>query len=98
VLHLEANRLLAWRTVSRGMVRNGGSVIFRPDGPRGTEIAIRLWYRPPAGLIGHGVAKLLGVDPKHEIDEDLLRFKSLLEQGSATGRGPRVTRDEIRPA
>jgi uncharacterized membrane protein len=98
VLHLEANRLLAWRTVSRGMVRNGGSVIFRPDGPRGTEIAIRLWYRPPAGLIGHGVAKLFGVDPKHEIDEDLLRFKSLLEQGSATGRGPRVTRDEIRPA
>jgi hypothetical protein len=38
-------------------------------------------YNPPAGAIGHGVAKLFGVDPKHELDADLLRLKTYLESG-----------------
>jgi len=38
-------------------------------------------YGPPAGVLGHGFAKLLGVDPKTELDEDLMRLKSFLETG-----------------
>lgn len=38
-------------------------------------------YNPPAGVLGHAVAELFGVDPKHEMDDDLLRMKSLIETG-----------------
>jgi uncharacterized membrane protein len=93
----EPNRLIAWRSLPGALVPNQGSVSFHPDDQGGTEISVRLAYRPPAGLLGHALARLVGLDPKHEMDEDLLRFKSLLEQGSATGRGAQVTRDEVRP-
>ena len=39
---------------------------------------------PPAGVIGHAVAKALGSDPRSRMDDDLMRFKSLIE----TGRPP----------
>jgi hypothetical protein len=29
-----------------------------------------------AGSVGHGIAKLLGSDPRKQMDDDLLRFKS----------------------
>jgi uncharacterized membrane protein len=40
-------------------------------------------YSPPAGVLGHVVAKLFGADPKTELDEDLLRMKTFLETGKA---------------
>jgi uncharacterized membrane protein len=95
VTRLEPNRLLAWRSRPGSSVRNRGVVRFRSDGHRGTEVSVQLSYRPPAGMLGHGVARLLGADPKHQMDDDLLRFKSLVEQGAATGRGARVFREEI---
>ena len=33
-----------------------------------------------AGAIGHAVASLFGADPKTEMDEDLLRMKTLIER------------------
>ena len=95
VTRLEPNRLLAWRSRPGSAVRNRGVVRFRTDGHRGTEVAVQMSYRPPAGMLGHGVARLLGADPKHQMDDDLLRFKSLVEQGAATGRGSRVFREEL---
>ena len=38
-------------------------------------------YNPPAGWRGHGIAKAFGVDPKHSMDEDLVRMKTLIETG-----------------
>jgi len=35
------------------------------------------------------------VRPKRQIDDDLVRFKSLMEVGKATGRKEKVTRDEL---
>lgn len=96
VTRLEPNRLLAWRSRPGSAVHNRGVVRFRQDGHRGTEVTVQLAYGPPAGMLGHGVARLLGADPKHQMDDDLLRFKSLIEQGAATGRGERVYREEIR--
>ena len=37
------------------------------------------------------VAALLGADPKRQLDDDLLRLKSLLERGKASGHEERVT-------
>lgn len=40
---------------------------------------IAMSYNPPAGALGHVVAKLFGADPKSELDEDMMRLKSTLE-------------------
>ena len=40
-------------------------------------------YAPPAGVLGHAVARLFGADPKSELDEDLMRLKNTLETGKA---------------
>ena len=38
-------------------------------------------YWPPAGVFGHSIARMLGWDPKHRMDDDLVRMKALLESG-----------------
>jgi uncharacterized membrane protein len=62
-----------------------------------TRLQVRIAYHPPAGALGHAIARLFGRDPKHQLDDDLLRFKSLLENGKARGRGRQVSRQEIAP-
>jgi hypothetical protein len=42
------------------------------------------------------VARLLGADPKRQMDDDLVRLKSLLERGKATGRAGPVTLEELK--
>lgn len=75
------NEMIAWRSLEGSMVDNAGYVLFEPlDGNR-TEVTVRLNYNPPAGPIGHAVAKVFGADPKSEMDQDLMRMKSLLETG-----------------
>jgi YHS domain-containing protein len=41
------------------------------------------------------VAALLGQDPKRALDDDLVRLKSLLEEGRTRAHGQRVTRDDL---
>jgi uncharacterized membrane protein len=52
-------------------------------------------YTPIGGVIGHGVATLLGADPKRAMDDDLVRFKSLFEHGKTTARAGTVRREEL---
>jgi uncharacterized membrane protein len=47
-------------------------------------------YNPPGGAVGHAIARLLGRDPKQEMDDDLMRMKAFIE----TQRPPR---DAARP-
>jgi uncharacterized membrane protein len=76
------NELIGWRTLDRADVISAGSVRFQTAGPdRGTEVRLRLQYEPPGGKIGAAVAWMLGENPNHTIQEDLRRFKSLLETG-----------------
>ncbi|WP_246137534.1 MULTISPECIES: SRPBCC family protein [Myxococcus] len=88
------NKLLAWKSVQGTSVENAGVIHFEPTPKGGTRVDIRLAYNPPAGAIGHAFARLLGVDPKRQMDDDLLRLKSLLERGKATGRET-VTRESL---
>jgi uncharacterized membrane protein len=39
-------------------------------------------YTPPAGAVGHGLATLLGSDPKSQMDDDLARMKAFIERGA----------------
>jgi uncharacterized membrane protein len=91
----EPDRSLAWRTVDSAVIAHSGRVQFQDNGDGTTRIDIRMQYTPPAGSIGHAVASLLGFDPKRAIDEDLVRLKSLLEEGRTRAGGERVTRQEL---
>ena len=74
------NELIAWRTVENSDVDHAGSVRFEAT-RRGTRVKVTTEYRPPAGKVGVGLAKLFGQEPGQMIESDLRRFKQLMEAG-----------------
>lgn len=90
------NQVIAWRSVPGALVRNAGIIRFQwRDGA--TSVHILLSYNPPGGAIGHAVAALFGKDPKHALDDDLVRLKSLLETGKTTAHGESVRKEDVLP-
>jgi uncharacterized membrane protein len=77
------NQLIGWRTLPGAPVAHAGIVRFDPEIEARTRVHIRMSYNPPAGWIGHGIATAFGVDPKHSMDDDLARMKTLIETGHA---------------
>jgi uncharacterized membrane protein len=98
VTHLVPGEHVAWTSTEGASVRNRGDARFEslPDGR--TRMTIRIAYQPPLGDIGHAVARLLGSDPKHGLADDLVRFKSLIERGKATGRNGVFLRERLDPS
>ena len=90
------NALIAWRSLPGGAVDNAGAVNFKPATQgRGTEVMVEISYLPPGGKPGAAVARLLGEDPKRQLDDDLRHFKQQMEagerptiEGQPSGRGP----------
>jgi uncharacterized membrane protein len=76
------NELLAWKSVEGAGVENAGLVRFDRNEDGTTRVQVRLSYNPPAGALGDAAAALFGSDPKREMDEDLMRMKSLIETGN----------------
>ena len=76
---------LAWRSEPGAEIPQSGSIQFEPH-RGGTHVTVRMSYTPPAGVIGHGLATLLGADPKARMDEDLARMKAFIERGAAPSR------------
>ena len=85
---------IAWRSVQGSEIENSGSVRFKPaPGARGTEVRVQLQYSPPAGALGRTIARLFGEEPEQQIEEDLRRFKQLIEAGEiAVSDGPGLRR------
>lgn len=82
VVREERDRLIAWRSLEGADVDSTGAVEFTPrPGGRGTLVRVAMEYRPPAGVLGAAVAKLLGEAPDRQLKEDLRRLKQLLETG-----------------
>ncbi len=76
------SRSIAWRSLPGSEIDVEGRVEFRnAPANRGTLIDVRVQYQPPAGAIGKGVAKLLGKDPSFLMQQDVRRFKALIETG-----------------
>jgi uncharacterized membrane protein len=71
---------LAWRSEPGAEIATSGSVQFEAH-RGGTRVTVRMSYSPPAGAIGHGIATLLGSDPKRQMDDDLARMKAIIERG-----------------
>jgi uncharacterized membrane protein len=75
-------QVLAWRSLPGATVPNSGQVRFgAAPGDRGTEVYVRMRYALPAGRLGQAAARALGVDPRQQLDDDLRRFKQVLETG-----------------
>jgi len=91
VVRVEPNSRIVWRSTPDSAVKQEGEVCFAPTDDGGTRVTVRLCYLPPAGALGHAVASLFGADPKSEMDEDLMRMKSMIETG-------RVPHDAAQPA
>lgn len=77
--------LLAWHSLEGADIDNAGTVRFeRAPGGRGTVVRVDLLYKPPGGKAGMLIAKLFGEEPALQIDQDLRRFKQLIETGAIT--------------
>jgi uncharacterized membrane protein len=90
ITELIKNQVVAWRSVPGAAVENAGIARFEPNPDGSTRLDIRMSYNPPAGALGHLVASLFGADPKHAMDEDMVRFQSILERGKTTAHGEEV--------
>lgn len=76
------NELIAWRSLEGMTVPNAGSVRFQAlPHNRGTVVKVTLSYDPPGGSLGAAVAKLFGEEPAQQVQEDLRRFKRMMEAG-----------------
>lgn len=77
----EENRAIAWRTDPDALIQHEGQVRFIPTPDGTTTVDVTFSYNPVAGAVGHVIAKLLGDDPKRQLDDDLLRMKTFIETG-----------------
>jgi uncharacterized membrane protein len=83
VYNEDPGRLIAWRSLPGGDVDTAGSVHFEEHGAgRGTEVRVVLKYNPPLGKVGANLAWLLGSGVEKEIDNDLRRFRQMMESGA----------------
>lgn len=90
VVHNEIeNQLIAWRSLPDSEINHAGSVHFTPVGDATrTEVRVVLSYEPPAGRVGTVVARLLGEEPSKQVEDDLRRFKQVVEASEV----PRTSR------
>jgi uncharacterized membrane protein len=84
ILNERENEMIAWRSLPGGDVDTAGSIRFKPlERNRGTEVTLSMKYNPPAGKVGAQIASLFGEGLESKLDEDLARFKEVMETGMA---------------
>jgi uncharacterized membrane protein len=89
------NQLIVWETLPESQIHHSGFVRFDENWDGSTRVSVQMNYVPPAGALGHAVAQLFSVDPRQAMHEDLMRLKSLLEDGRAsTDEGTTEREDE----
>jgi uncharacterized membrane protein len=82
IINETPNELIAWRSLEGSQIPHAGTVRFE-KAPNGQETVVRviLNYARPAGRLGSAIARLLGRDPKQQLEENLRRFKQIMEAG-----------------
>jgi uncharacterized membrane protein len=80
-----ANEFIAWRSLPGGDIETAGSIHFKPSDQVGcTEVTLSMKYNPPAGKIGAQLANWFGDGLEQKLDEDLKRFKQVMEAEGTT--------------
>ncbi len=90
------NDSIAWETLPDSQVHSAGFVRFDENRDGSTRVTVQMDYVPPAGAVGHAVAQLFGVDPRQAMHDDLMRLKSLLEEGKTSTEEGTVDYSETR--
>jgi len=76
----EDSFLIGWHSIPNSMIENAGKVEFF-DAPNGrTELRVVISYRPPAGALGAGVAKLFNPLFRKMVQDDVNNFKHYIEK------------------
>jgi uncharacterized membrane protein len=98
IINEHPNELIAWRTIHDSGIENAGTIRFEPLQnwvAKGTVVKVALDYIPPAGKVGALVAKMTGEEPEMQVEDDLMRFKALMETGEiATIEGQPVGKEQ----
>jgi uncharacterized membrane protein len=89
-IEFEPDRVIAWRTLPAQPIEHEGRIRFEEIDDGSCRVTVRMTYRPPGGVLGHAIAHILGWDPKSRIDDDIVRMKSLLEDGKVRPSGERA--------
>lgn len=74
------NTLVEWKSLPGSTVGNLGFVRVDPNYDASTRVLVRMFYRPPAGILGRFIAEMFGVDAKKVLAQDLKRLKTLFEK------------------
>jgi uncharacterized membrane protein len=78
IINEHPNEMISWRSLEGADVDNAGTVRFQSV-PGGTEVRVTLEYNPPGGAMGAALARFFREEPGQQLEEDLLRFKHLVE-------------------
>lgn len=73
---------IGWRALENAEIPNEGTVEFHeaPAG-KGTEVKVHIRYSPPGGTVAKATAKMMNAITAQQVEEDLKRFKQILETG-----------------
>ncbi len=96
IARLVPEKRIEWWSLPDSIIENHGVIHLEAQKDGRTRVHIDMSYNPPAGLIGHAVAALFGLDPKSALDQDMVQLKSLLEQGKTRVGGHEVTKSELK--
>jgi uncharacterized membrane protein len=78
----QPNKRIAWQSLPGSSIQNGGSVEFTPAANGdGTEVRVQIGYQMPGGVLGKAAATLFGESPEQQVNDDLRRFKQIIETG-----------------
>lgn len=81
IINEHPNELIAWRTLAGSDVQHAGSIRFTPtaDG-QSTAVKLALEYEVEGGLLKKMLTRIFSASPEEEIEEDLVRFKEIMER------------------
>lgn len=85
------NRRIAWHTLPGSDLPNRGSVEFIPGRVGETVVRHTVEFLAPGGVVGQAIANALHQMPEKMIQEDLRRFKTVMEAGMAVDLGESPT-------
>lgn len=79
----EYGSFLGWHSISGSSIQNAGKVEFIDTPEGGTELRVVITYRPPAGDIGVGIARVLNPFFAKIVEKDVHQFKEYIEGNGA---------------
>jgi len=88
------NTSVEWKSLPGSTIGNFGIARFDPNYDASTRVRIRMFYRPPAGILGRFVAEMFGSAPAKVLDQDLRRMKFLFEKDAGLLKEVREGGDE----